>query len=520
VHVGNDNTHFIALHWSNFVDNVNTRGLYDYDGGWVCGFNGTNTYLLGGNVGVGLRAPTVKLHVDGGVLATKVYLYKPNAANDTGAVYLEYDSTKLGIHLVGAGIYTDTYVSALGVGSGGSGSSGTLHNLDDVDIDDSTLHNGQILVYRNTHWVNEDMPTPGGGGTVTSISAGTGLSSSTGGAITTTGTISISSTYQTYISHGETAYGWGDHATAGYLTGINASMINTALGFTLSGTAGETYNLDAFLTSVAFTDLSSTPTTLSGYGITDAVGNSTTWWGAQISNGAVFGPMTSVGNITLNNNSRISTGGGSTELYIGNSDNGGWVKLQDVCSASGYGNWAIYTDGRANLGDLTMNYEGIDGARFIYFGGNSFYIKKMNNRFVLSTNGTETINVYDDRFYCTTKIHTVVGLESEGYVTALSDIRHKDVCGTPKLTVEDIAQTQPILFTWKDKQKDQSVQAGAIAQEWQKILPEVVRENDGVLSMDYGVAALVSAMTIAKTVVNHEQRLTRLENELNKQKEL
>ena len=43
---------------------------------------------------------------------------------------------------------------------------------------------------------------------------------------------------------------------------------------------------------------------------------------------------------------------------------------------------------------------------------------------------------------------------------------------------------------------------------------------DGVLSMDYGVAALVSAMTIAKTVVNHEQRLTILENELNKQKEL
>ena len=43
------------------------------------------------------------------------------------------------------------------------------------------------------------------------------------------------------VSNWDTAYGWGDHATQGYLT------------------------------SVAFADLTSTPTTLSGYGITDGV---------------------------------------------------------------------------------------------------------------------------------------------------------------------------------------------------------------------------------------------------------
>ena len=52
-------------------------------------------------------------------------------------------------------------------------------------------------------------------GTVTKVSTGTGL---TGGDITTSGTISINSTYQTYISNGNTAYGWGNHANAGYLT--------------------------------------------------------------------------------------------------------------------------------------------------------------------------------------------------------------------------------------------------------------------------------------------------------------
>ena len=54
----------------------------------------------------------------------------------------------------------------------------------------------------------------GGSGTVTRVATGTGL---TGGTITTSGTISISSTYRTYISNGNTAYGWGNHANAGYL---------------------------------------------------------------------------------------------------------------------------------------------------------------------------------------------------------------------------------------------------------------------------------------------------------------
>jgi len=60
-------------------------------------------------------------------------------------------------------------------------------------------------------------------GTVTSVTltSGTGITvSSSGTAITSSGsrTISISSTYRDYIAHGETAYGWGNHADVGYLT--------------------------------------------------------------------------------------------------------------------------------------------------------------------------------------------------------------------------------------------------------------------------------------------------------------
>jgi hypothetical protein len=54
------------------------------------------------------------------------------------------------------------------------------------------------------------------------------------------------------------------------------------------------------LTSVAFSNLTSHPSTLSGYGITDAVSSATTWWGQSLpSNGVVSGNMTSVGSIEM-----------------------------------------------------------------------------------------------------------------------------------------------------------------------------------------------------------------------------
>ena len=102
------------------------------------------------------------------------------------------------------GLWTNQYLSALGLNSGGGGGGGssTLAGLNDVNLTNPS--NGQILQYDGSHWVNANPPQTG----VTSVAAGTGLTTNQtgGGAITGTGTISISSTYQTYISHGETAY--------------------------------------------------------------------------------------------------------------------------------------------------------------------------------------------------------------------------------------------------------------------------------------------------------------------------
>ena len=136
------------------------------------------------------------------------------------------------------GVWTNFYLSALGQnpdgGGGGGGGSSTLQGLLDVNLpaDMMQANDGQVLMYNyaQNKWINANV--------VTSVAAGTGLTTnvSGGGAITNIGTISISATYQTYIGHGETAYGWGNHANAGYAQASALSNYLPLTGGTMSNT--------------------------------------------------------------------------------------------------------------------------------------------------------------------------------------------------------------------------------------------------------------------------------------------
>ena len=140
-----------------------------------------------------------------------------------------------------------------------------------------------------------------------------------------------------------------------------------------------------------------------------------------------------------------------------------------------------------------------------------FFIRKISDRFIFKVNGTETINIYNDKFYVATMIETSVGVLSNGYVTALSDIRFKEVINRFTLNIEQIAAASLIHFTWKDRENDHSVHAGGIAQEWQKILPEaVVETEDGKLAMDYGVIGVASAISLARKVQEQQREIDEL----------
>lgn len=106
--------------------------------------------------------------------------------------------------------------------------------------------------------------------------------------------------------------------------------------------------------------------------------------------------------------------------------------------------------------------------------------------------------------------HVTTGLLSDGYVTALSDVRLKKIIDRFTLKPEAIALASLIHYTWK-KGHDDSVHVGGIAQEWQKILPEAVHDIDGRLTMDYGVIGMVSAVSLARKVQEQERRIDALE---------
>ena len=66
-HVGTSSSARISLHWSS----DNNRGLYDSSGAWLIGTNGTNTFLMRGNVGIGTTSPgDDKLKVVGSICTT------------------------------------------------------------------------------------------------------------------------------------------------------------------------------------------------------------------------------------------------------------------------------------------------------------------------------------------------------------------------------------------------------------------------------------------------------------------
>ena len=135
----------------------------------------------------------------------------------------------------------------------------------------------------------------------------------------------------------------------------------------------------------------------------------------------------------------------------------------------------------------------------------------------ITSEGTLVINPYGGNVGIGTapsyKLHVNGSIYATGAVTALSDARKKDVQGDAKIGVEQIADAPAVQFLWKGERAKEGVQVGTLAQYWQAVLPEVVMDKGGELSMQYGVAALVSAIITARKVVDHERRISELEKE-------
>ena len=95
-----------------------------------------------------------------------------------------------------------------------------------------------------------------------------------------------------------------------------------------------------------------------------------------------------------------------------------------------------------------------------------------------------------------------------------SDERIKTIKNNLEPEIEDIAKARIVDFTYNNDESN-TVHAGSIAQDWQNVIPNAVNENeDGMLSLDYGAIATVSAVTAAKEIVKLKQENEQLKARL------
>lgn len=102
---------------------------------------------------------------------------------------------------------------------------------------------------------------------------------------------------------------------------------------------------------------------------------------------------------------------------------------------------------------------------------------------------------------------------ASGNITAFSDERLKtDWLSLPADFVERLAAVKSGTYTRTDNGERQ---AGSSAQDWQTLLPEVVltgTDDEKILSLAYGNAALVAAIELAKRVVQLEAMVAELQS--------
>ena len=358
------------------------------------------------------------------------------------------------------GFWTDFYISALGTG-GHQSVDLRLAQLADVNV--AGVTNGQVLTYNSTtgKWVAS---TPQAGTDMATV--------------------------------------WANLAAADNTKQIDASHLSTAL----TGYATQTWVTNQGYITSSGNAASATK-----------LKNARTIWGQSFDGTAnVSGAIT--GATTISASSNVSVGGtlgvtGATTLSSTLSVTGA-TTLSSTLSVGGVTtirNYCLFKtiDNNSSAGYVGRGSEGSNAIYLVGYSGNAVNIGANNSAtdICIDTNHNVGIGTGSPSH----KLHVNGGIYSTSYVTALSDARHKDVIGDTGLTVEQIAGAPSIRFTWNDRD-DKTVFAGSIAQYWQKVLPEVVQSQaDGTLSLDYQVAALISSITVARKVMNHESRLQRLE---------
>jgi hypothetical protein len=184
---------------------------------------------------------------------------------------------------------------------------------------------------------------------------------------------------------------------------------------------------------------------------------------------------------TMSANARISHDGGN--LYLGNSDNSGWVLTQDIASKDGADKWSIYSSGGARFGDIYL-YRKEDGTI------DTGVIERYAGSLCLNWNSGQDVIVCNGggTFICKTNILSKGGITaySSSDIRLKQDLRKLDFFGIIK------AMGGTFGFAWK---KDNTRSIGWIAQNvlCNHYLKDIVETDDkGYYKINYWSPKLIA----------------------------
>lgn len=200
--------------------------------------------------------------------------------------------------------------------------------------------------------------------------------------------------------------------------------------------------------------------------------------------------------------------------------------------------WNVATGNLLTSGNITVEKSGSNPAKIIAKNGNgTISIDNTNNRglyddsttrWLIGTNGVYTflmggnvgIGNPNPQYKCDVAgvVHATTGIFSDGYMSAkgintASDVRLKRRIADVALTVRDVAEAPVYRFAWIN---GGGIDVGSTAQYWAARVPELTHLlADGIhLGLDYGKAALLSVVAVARSTADHERRIASLERQL------
>ena len=275
--------------------------------------------------------------------------------------------------------------------------------------------------------------------------------------------------------------------------------------------------------AVSWTDIDGKPTTLAGYGITDA------YWATTQSTSdkrnLTIGSVTQqvitahqslsgyateywVGQQGFATESWVNNKGYATESWVNNKGYAteSWVNNKGYATQAWVGNNYLPLSGGTITGNLTVNQtftcQNVEIGHTNEVnatGSDTLYLQYRNSgNLCLCYNGHNVGIGTNSPSY---KLHVAGSIYATGAITERSDIRCKDVetyQWAPSLSM--IAEAPIIRYSMKDDEAHR-MRVGTVAQYWEKVMPEAVNKaDDGILSIAQGDICMVCIIAMAREI--------------------